>query len=110
FIFICNCNVGVKAEKVEQELWKIIDRLKKGDFSSKDLQKVKNNVKSDFIFSLDTASAVSNTYGSYLARGDLKPLLEYESNIAHLCEQDLVKSAKKYFDRSNSTTLILRKD
>ncbi|MDP8566032.1 dihydrodipicolinate synthase family protein, partial [Campylobacter coli] len=36
-------------------------------------------------------SAVSNTYGSYLARGDLKPLLEYESNIAHLCEQDLVK-------------------
>lgn len=74
FIFICNCNVGVKAEKVEQELWKIIDRLKKGDFSSKDLQKVKNNVKSDFIFSLDTASAVSNTYGSYLARGDLKPL------------------------------------
>ncbi|ENJ0227849.1 insulinase family protein, partial [Campylobacter coli] len=47
---------------------------------------------------------------SYLARGDLKPLLEYESNIAHLCEQDLVKSAKKYFDRSNSTTLILRKD
>lgn len=73
------------------------------------MQKVKNNVKSDFIFSLDTASAVSNTYGSYLARGDLKPLLEYESNIAHLCEQDLVKSAKNILI-DHLTTLILRKD
>lgn len=110
FIFICNCNVGIKAESVEKELWKIIEKLKKGGFSDTDLQKVKNNVKSDFIFSLDTASAVSNTYGSYLARGDLKPLLEYEKNIENLKSEDLTKCAKKYFDRSNSTTLILRKD
>lgn len=35
FIFICNCNVGVKAEKVEQELWKIIDRLKRAIFRAR---------------------------------------------------------------------------
>lgn len=110
FIFICNCNVGIKAESVEKELWKIIERLHKGGFSNTDLQKVKNNVKSDFIFSLDTASAVSNIYGSYLARGDLKPLLEYEKNIENLKSEDLKKCAKKYFNRVNSTTLILRKD
>ncbi|MBZ7964278.1 M16 family metallopeptidase [Campylobacter sp. 2457A] len=110
FIFICNCNVGIKAEEVEKELWKILEQIKKGKFTEKDLQKVKNNIKSDFIFSLDTASAVSNIYGSYLARGDLKPLLNYEEKIEKLTLLDLQKCAKKYFDEENSTTLILRKD
>ncbi|MGH2327377.1 M16 family metallopeptidase [Campylobacter taeniopygiae] len=110
FIFICNCNVGIKAEEVEKELWKILEQIKKGKFTEKDLQKVKNNIKSDFIFSLDTASAVSNIYGSYLARGDLKPLLSYEEKIEKLTLLDLKKCAKKYFSEENSTTLILRKD
>ncbi|TKX32454.1 M16 family metallopeptidase [Campylobacter aviculae] len=110
FIFICNCNVGIKAEEVEKELWKILEQIKKGKFTEKDLQKIKNNIKSDFIFSLDTASAVSNIYGSYLARGDLKPLLNYEEKIEKLTLLDLQKCAKKYFGEENSTTLILRKD
>lgn len=110
FIFICNCNVGIKAEEVEKELWKILEQIKKGKFTEKDLQKVKNNIKSDFIFSLDTASAVSNIYGSYLAKGDLKPLLSYEEKIEKLTLLDLKKCAKKYFSEENSTTLILRKD
>lgn len=110
FLFICNCNVGIKAEEVEKELWKILEQIKKGKFTEKDLQKVKNNIKSDFIFSLDTASAVSNIYGSYLAKGDLKPLLSYEEKIEKLTLLDLKKCAKKYFSEENSTTLILRKD
>ena len=110
FIFICNCNIGIKAEEVEKELWKILEKIKKGKFLEKDLQKVKNNIKSDFIFSLDTASAVSNIYGSYLARGDLRPLLNYEEKIEKLTLLDLKKCAKKYFSEENSTTLILRKD
>ncbi|MBZ7930681.1 MULTISPECIES: pitrilysin family protein [Campylobacter] len=110
FIFICNCNIGIKAEEVEKELWKILEKIKKGEFLEKDLQKVKNNIKSDFIFSLDTASAVSNIYGSYLARGDLRPLLNYEEKIEKLTLLDLKKCAKKYFSEENSTTLILRKD
>ncbi|MBZ7954855.1 pitrilysin family protein [Campylobacter molothri] len=110
FIFICNCNIGIKAEEVEKELWKILEKIKKGKFLEKDLKKVKNNIKSDFIFSLDTASAVSNIYGSYLARGDLRPLLNYEEKIEKLTLLDLKKCAKKYFSEENSTTLILRKD
>lgn len=41
FIFICNCNPNVNAEKVEKELLKIIDKLKMGKISQKDLQRVK---------------------------------------------------------------------
>ena len=110
FIFICNCNAGVKASLVEKNLLKIIEKIKNGKISNKALQKVKNNVKSDFIFSLNTASGVCNTYGSYLARGDLKPLLEYEKNIQNLSIKELVTCAKKYFNEQNSTTIILKKD
>ncbi|EEU7374842.1 insulinase family protein [Campylobacter jejuni] len=110
FIFICNCNPNVNAEKVEKELLKIIDKLKMGKISQKDLQRVKNNVKSDFIFSFNNASAVANIYGSYLARGDINPLLNYEKDIQNLELKDLISCAKKYFIQENSTTVILRKD
>lgn len=109
FIFICHCNLNVKAEQVEKELWKIINSIKNEQISIKDLEKIKNNTKSDFIFSLSSASDVSNLFGSYLAKGDLKPLLSYEKDIENLTIKDLVKCAKKYFNDDNSTTVILRK-
>lgn len=109
FIFICNCNLNVKAEQVEKELWKIINSIKNEQISIKDLEKIKNNTKSDFIFSLSSASDVSNLFGSYLAKGDLKPLLSYEKDIENLTIKDLIKCAKKYFNDNNSTTVILRK-
>lgn len=110
FIFLCVCNVGVKAERVEKELLKIIDGVKAGKFSAHDLQKVKNRVKSDFIFSLNTASAVSSIYGDYIAKGNLKPLLNYQNELEKLKVGDLARIAKKYFTSKNSTTIILRKD
>ncbi|MCR2055852.1 insulinase family protein [Campylobacter helveticus] len=110
FIFIANCNPNVKAEKVEKKMLEILASIKQGKISQKALQKVKNNTRSDFIFSLNNASGLSNICGSYLARGDLKPLLEYEKNIAALEVKDLVSVAKKYFIKENSTTLILRKE
>ncbi|ENQ1162620.1 pitrilysin family protein [Campylobacter upsaliensis] len=110
FMFILNCNPGVKAEEVEKKLLAILHSIKQGKISKRSLQRVKNNTRSDFIFSLNNASALSNIYGSYLARGDLKPLLNYEKNIAALELEDLVEVATKYFIRENSTTLILRKE
>lgn len=110
FILICNCNPSVKAEMVEKELLKILNSFKQGKISNKALQKVKNNIKSDFIFSLNTASAVSSTYGAFLAKGDLKPLLNYERDTQKLQIEDLIKCANRYFVKENSTTVILRKD
>ncbi len=110
FIFICNCNVGVRAEAVEKELLKILESLKKGQISKQSLEKIKNNVKSDFIFSFNTATNVANAYGAYIARGDLAPLLSYEKDIESLEIKDLVRVAKKYFQSKSSVTAILRKD
>lgn len=109
FIFLAACNPGVKAESVEKELIAEIERIKKEEVTIEELEKVKISTKADFVFSLESASEVANLFGGYLARGDLKPLLEYEDAINRLNAADIKKTADKYFDFSQSTTVILRK-
>jgi predicted Zn-dependent peptidase len=109
FIFLATCNPGVKAQKVEKELIKQIELLKNEPVTKEELAKVKINTKSDFIHSLESSSSVANLYGSYLIRGDMKPLQEYEERVNKITAKKVQKAAKKYFDFNNSTTVILKK-
>ena len=109
FIFLASCNPGVKAEDVEKELIKQIERMKSEDVTKAELEKVKISTKADFVFSLDSSSEVANLFGGYLARGSIKPLLEYEDAINALKASDIKEVANKYFDFDQSTTVILRK-
>ena len=102
FMFLAVCNPDVKAEEVEKEIKEI---LKNYEVTQKELDKLKINTKMDFISSLESANSVSNLYGSYLIRGDLNPLLEYEEKINSLTIDDLM-DMKKYF--KNSVTLKLK--
>ena len=109
FIFLATCNPGVKAEDVEKELLKQIELLKTTEVTKAELDKVKINTKADFIYSLESSTSVANLFGSYLVRGDIKPLLEYEENIEKITAKKVKKAANKYFNLDHSTTLILKK-
>ncbi len=109
FIFLASCNPGVKAEDVEAELVKQIEQLKSEKVSKAELEKVKINTKADFIYSLESSASVANLYGSYLVRGDIKPLMTYEDDIKSITAKKVKDAANKYFDFSKSTTLILKK-
>ncbi len=110
FIFLAACNPGVKAEDVEKELIKQIERMKDETVTKEELEKVKISTKADFVFSLESSSEVANLFGGYLARGSIKPLLEYEDAINDLKADEIKDAANKYFDFSQSTTIILRKE
>ncbi|WP_258238734.1 pitrilysin family protein [Arcobacter sp. F2176] len=110
FMFIASCNEGVKAQDVEKEILEIIKEIKEGKISQENLEKIKINTKADFIFSLESSSSVASLYGSYFVKDNIKPLFSYEENIQNLKIKDIVKVAKKYLQKDNSTTLILRKD
>ncbi len=110
YLFMAICNPGVKAEEVEKELLKQIEIIKKEDVTIAELDKVKLNTKSDFIFGMENSSSLVSLYGSYLARGDIKPLLEYEKNLIATTPKDIKEVANRYFSRKNSTTVILRKE
>jgi len=109
FIFLASCNPGVKAETVEKELLEQIELLKTKKVSQSELDKVKINTKSDFIFSLESSTSVGNLFGGYLVRGNIKPLLEYEARINAIKTDDIITAATQYFNHDKSTTIILRK-
>jgi len=109
FIFMATCNPGVKAETVEKELVKQIERMKNEPVTKAELEKVKINTKSEFIYSLESSSSVANLYGSYLVRGDITPLQNYEESVNKITAKKVQKIAQKYFDFNTSTTVILKK-
>ncbi|QHG91265.1 insulinase family protein [Sulfurimonas sp. CVO] len=109
FIFLATCNQDVKAEDVEKELIKQIELIKNEKVTKEEIEKVKINTKADFIYSLESSTSVANLFGSYLVRGDLKPLLTYEENIEKITQEKVQEVANKYFNFDKSTTLILKK-
>ncbi|MEA3288716.1 MAG: pitrilysin family protein [Campylobacterota bacterium] len=110
YMFLAVCNPTVKAEDVEKLIWEEIEKIKSGDVKQSELDKIKINTKSDFIFALESSSSVASLYGSYLSRGDITPLMTYEKDIEKLKVEDIVRVAKKYLIDDTSTTLILKKD
>ena len=110
FLFLAVCNPNIEATEVEKEILKEIEKIKNGDVSQEELDKIKINTKSDFIFSLESSTSVANLYGSYLIRGNINPLMEYEKAIENLKVEDIIEVAKKYLTTNNSTTVILKKD
>ena len=108
YMFLAICNPGVDAKKVEKLIWSEIAKIQAGDVSKKEIKKVILNTKADFVFSLESSSSVSSLYGSYLVRGNINPLLDYEENINKLKVKDIVEVANKYFTKDNSTTVILK--
>ena len=109
FIFLATCNPGVNAEDVEKELIEQIELMKTTKVTKAELDKVKLNTKSDFIYSLESSASVANLYGSYLVRGDISPLMSYEADVDKITAKKVQKIANKYFDFKKSTTVILKK-
>lgn len=108
FLFVANANSGVKIEEVYSAIKGVIEDIKRGKISTSELEKVKINTKAQFINSLDTASAVGDLFGSYLALGKIEPLLNYEDTLNSLRVKDLTNVAKKYLIDKNSTLLIMQ--
>jgi len=110
FLFLAVCNPGIKAEDVEKEILAQIHKIQKEGVSKEELEKIKINTKSDFIFGMESSSSLVSLFGSYFARGDITPLLEYEKRLDTLTSEEVQNVAKKYFIPENSTTVILRKE
>jgi len=108
FLFLAMGHPNIDAKKLEKAILEEIERIKKGDIKQDELEKVKISTKFEFLKELESSSNVASLFGSYLAKGDLKPLLEYEDNLDKITLKTLQEVAKKYFDNNKSTTIILK--
>ncbi len=109
FLFMGLANPGIKIEDLEKEIHIQIEKIKSGDVTKEELDKVIINAKTDFIYSLEDSAGVNSLFGSYLVRGNLEPLLRYEENLAKITPELVTKIANKYFNNDLATTLILKK-
>ncbi len=108
FLFMAAGNAGVEAKKLQKEILAILERVKKGKITQKELDKVKVNMRASFVFGLNKASSVAGIFGRYLVMGNLKPLLEYEERFANLTLEDIQAVANKYFIEDGLTVAILK--
>lgn len=109
FLFMATANSGVGADEVEIAIWKEIDKLKSKEVSLKELNKIKNNIKSDFIYGFESSTETANIFGSYLAKGDLQPLFEFEEKVKNISTKDIIDVANKYFQRNSCTIVVYKK-
>ena len=108
FVFAAVCNPGVSAKQIQKELHKIIKECKKELVNASELEKIKNTLKASLVYSMSSASGVARILGDYIANGDISPLYELEQKTAKLSANDLQKTAQKYFDKEQMTTIILK--
>ncbi len=110
FLIMAMCAPGASVEELEKEILAQLDKLKEGDVTQAELDKVKINTKAEFIYSLESSSSVAGLYGDYYVKGNIQPLLEYEDKLDKITLKDISNAAKKYFDHNFSTTVILKKN
>jgi len=110
FLIMAMCAPDKKLEDLEKEILLQLDKLKNGDVTQAELDKVKINTKAEFIYSLESSSSVAGLYGDYYVKGNIQPLLEYEEKLDKITLKDISDTAKKYFDHNFSTTVILKKN
>lgn len=108
FLIVAAARQGVSAESVEKEICIILDRLKKGEISQEELEKVKINTRASFIYSLESAGDVAGLFGSYLVRGDINPLLNYEKELNALSVEKIKEVANTYFVQDSLSVVILK--
>jgi len=110
FLIMAMCAPDASIETLEKEILLQLERVKNGEVTQAELDKVKINTKAEFVYSLESSSSVAELYGDYYVKGNIQPLLEYEEKLDKITLKDISEVAKKYFDHNFSTTVILKKN
>ncbi|MGB9665630.1 MAG: M16 family metallopeptidase, partial [Ignavibacteria bacterium] len=96
-------------EKVKQEIYNAIDKLKSEQISPKKLADVLSNMKYSFLHSLDNADAIASTLAYYVSvTGTPHSLDEFYQTLSKITPDDIQQVAKKYLvkEKRNVVTLI----
>jgi len=110
FLIMAMCSPQASLDTLEKEILAELEKIKNGEVTQAELDKVKINTKAEFIYSLESSSSVAGLYGDYFVKGNIQPLLEYEEKLDKITLKDISDAAKKYFDHNYSTTVILKKN
>jgi zinc protease len=98
-------------ELVRSEIDKAIADAKEKPVSAERLQAIKSHLKYQFAMGLDNPNAVANSIASYIQlTGDPESVNRVYRLYDQITPEDIMGVAKKYFNATNRTTVILTQE
>jgi len=97
-----------KLEEAREEIFNIIDEIKKNGVSKKEVQRAKNLVSSAYLHSHESAGNIAASMtNSEMLMGDPLFFQRYTDRVQKVRVEDVKKVIPKYFTKNNSTTVFL---
>ena len=99
---------GAELANVEQQIDRLLDKVKAELVSERELQKAKNQIEAAFIFAQDSIFGQAMKIGYYEVVGGWRLVDSYLDNLCKVTREDLRRVARKYLQRDSRTvgTLI----
>lgn len=94
---------GVDRQVAERALFKEIDNLKKNPPSEYEIEKAKNQIEADFIFSQESIKDQAEILGEAEFLYGYEQLQRYIKEIRAVTKEDIQRMAQKYFVKENRT-------
>jgi predicted Zn-dependent peptidase len=96
--------------ELEEMILQEIEKIKTQPVTDEELTKAKNNIKMEYIKSLDANSEIASTLSYYeILLGDYRYFADYLSNIDKVTAGDIQKAAGIYLKKDNRTIAVLNK-
>ncbi|MDO9559017.1 MAG: hypothetical protein Q7I89_04940, partial [Syntrophales bacterium] len=94
--------------RLEQAIDAELEKLKQTPVPEQELQKVKNQIKADFIRQLNSNSALARMVSYYeVLLGDYRYLTNYIEVIDKITPAEIMQAAQRYLHKENRTTATL---
>lgn len=109
FTFYAVAAGGADVGELENEVYAILNDIEENGVTEQELQKAKNQFKTDFYRSMTTQSGKANTIGTFeMYFGDYHKLFTAVDEYDKVSVDDIKRVVNQYFGRSNRTVGILR--
>ena len=96
--------------ELEQAIDAEIDRLKHEPVAPRELEKIKNQIRVNFLRGLDSNAGLAGTISYYQALlGDYRYMLNYVDTINRITPDDIMQVVRTYLVRENRTVATLVK-
>ena len=108
FIIYASPSEGVRPEDVEAEILLEIRKIR-DEIKPEELEKVRNQMESSFIFMLDNNDGIAHQLSYYqTVSGNWRYIADYMKNISGITSQSIHSVIDRYINDENRTTAILR--
>lgn len=96
-----------KYNKIIAAITEELDKFAAEGPTHEELDKVKTNIKSDWLFGMQTFNEQAGQYGYWKLYGDINKLKKYLKNIDKVTVKDVKKFMKKYYSKERLSKAVI---